>query len=183
MSAAEDDPRIARRERIAELYRRFWTPVPRPGEGLPLTPQDHVFQMRGWLDLGQPAETLPAVVLMSEVDELAAREYATLLAEEANEQPEVRPPLNREQMRFIAWNLLQALDEELKPPRPTRDVHARAAQVGESVARSEEWISEADALEIVAETIEELGAELDERFWETALAKGRALLAERKGTL
>jgi hypothetical protein len=110
--------------------------------------------------------------------------HERLALEEANEQPEVRPPLNREQMRFIAWNLLQALDEELKPPSPTRDVHARAAQVGESVARSEEWISEADALEIVAETIAELGAdELDERFWETALAKGRALLAERKGTL
>jgi len=35
-----DEERIARLERVSEIYRQVWNPVPGPREGLPLTPED-----------------------------------------------------------------------------------------------------------------------------------------------
>jgi hypothetical protein len=84
---SDNDRRIARRERITELYRSVWNPV-NPGGPLPLTPDDHIFHMCGWLELGHRPETLPAVVEMralfvriGEPGDVSA-EYASLLREE-----------------------------------------------------------------------------------------------------
>ena len=37
-----DPARIARQERINEIYRSVWNPSAQAGEELPLTPEDHI---------------------------------------------------------------------------------------------------------------------------------------------
>jgi hypothetical protein len=76
------DHRIARRERINEIYRRAWDPTPTPA-GLPLTPDDHINTMRWCLTDGLSLRDCPAVQDLIAADPVAGYEYALLLVEEA----------------------------------------------------------------------------------------------------
>jgi hypothetical protein len=78
-----DHARIARRERINEIYRAFWDPVPKPGAGLPLVPDDHIRSMRIWLERGFALRQFPAAEPIIEANAELAYEYVLLLIEEA----------------------------------------------------------------------------------------------------
>ncbi len=85
----DQDRRIARRERINEIYRSIWNPVPGPGEGFPFVPADHIHQMRAWLKRGGDPHRCPVVVLMArEGLQSAAWEYERLLREEVEDSPD-----------------------------------------------------------------------------------------------
>jgi hypothetical protein len=100
----------------------------------------------------------------------------------------VDEPLNREELRLLAWKVLQRLDEELRPPG-SPNTEERAAEIAESVARSEEWLDENDCIDlIIRPVIAEMGVttqdqllERDVEFWDSVMPSARALLAARKG--
>jgi hypothetical protein len=100
----------------------------------------------------------------------------------------MRPqPLNDEQLRWIAWQILQRLDEEGRPPSSTTDHGERASEIGDSVARSEEWISESECIDLSIRVIGEMRVaseaeffEREDEFWAEVLPGARALNEQKR---
>ncbi len=76
--------RLARRERIREIYSSGWHSLAREGEGLPLVPDDHIMYMGDWLQEGNPPEAFPLIAeVRGRLGVVVAAGYSSLLAAEA----------------------------------------------------------------------------------------------------
>jgi hypothetical protein len=84
----DDAARIARRERINEIYRAVWNPLPQPGGGLPFTPDEHIriariTLPRAW-DVGEML-SMRAEPVCEALGDATAAEYVGLLDAEARQ--------------------------------------------------------------------------------------------------